>query len=264
MIGLRSSTLMCVFFAMSCAPSPASRLAGLGNLVKETESDKEEAAVEVDEATLEAYQKLGGTYGYLTLLSNGFRFHKKQKDFKDDISGFEFREVPVNFPPTDVKFGLILDKVELSDKDLQKLRHLKHLVQLDLRHTAVTDEGLKELKHLKNLVSLRLCATKITDAGLKELRQLPKLAYIDLSQTEITDEGMKEFKAMQNLRSLNLSYTVVSDAGVDGLVGLDLRALEVMDTHITPRGVKKLRSGLPGCFIISPGVAQPPDPPKTN
>ena len=86
-----------------------------------------------------------------------------------------------------------------------------------LRDTKITDADLEDLKGLKGLRNLNLTGTKITDAGLKELKELKGLQELNLSETKITDAGLKDLKELKGLQKLNLSHAKITDAGLKDL-----------------------------------------------
>jgi hypothetical protein len=83
--------------------------------------------------------------------------------------------------------------------------------------TQITDADLEHLKGLTMLQELQLWGTQITDAGLEHLKGLAQLKKLDLQNTEVTDAGLVHLKGLTNLESLDISKTNVTDAGIKDL-----------------------------------------------
>jgi Leucine Rich repeat len=103
---------------------------------------------------------------------------------------------------------LSLSYTSVKDDDLDQLRGLKHLEQLDLRATAVTTSGLRHLAALPNLRNLGLSASNVTDEGLDCLNQLARLETLDLTSTHVTEAGLAAIR----LPALRRLYVRCSDA----------------------------------------------------
>lgn len=85
------------------------------------------------------------------------------------------------------------------------------------RNTHVTDTELERLRNLSSLRELDLWASEVTDAGLSSIENLTALERLELNQTKITDAGLKRLERMKNLRHLGLAETNVSPAAVRSL-----------------------------------------------
>jgi hypothetical protein len=130
-------------------------------------------------------------------------------------AGGQVLEIAQNDPRLDVAFHLASE--EITDEDLQPLRHLSDVVHLNLRGTQITDDGLQYIAHLDQLARLHLERTAIGDQGLRHLAKLTSLTYLNLYGTKVTDAGLKHLEGLKNLRRLYLWQTEVSDAGVAAL-----------------------------------------------
>ena len=162
----------------------------------------------------------------------------------------------------------------VTDSELEHLKGLIHLQELDLSGTKVSDAGLEHLKSLTQLQGLNLCVTKVGDAGLEYLKGLTQLQRLNLAHSKVNDAGLEYLKGLTQLKELNLSGSEVSDAGLEHLKGLtqlqqlslnstevsdaglehlkgltQLRMLHINDTKVTNAGVAKLKQALPGCRI---------------
>jgi len=125
-------------------------------------------------------------------------FVPRDKGQKGDIPAFRLRAWQAGLlpklPEPELRYGLDLTKLPLTDRWLVDLRGLKNLQALNLARRQITGVGLKELAVLENLQWLDLSDTQVTDAGLKELAGLKNLQWIDLFRTQLTDTGIPELK----------------------------------------------------------------------
>jgi len=145
---------------------------------------------------------------------------------------------------------VFLDDTEVTDADMERIKHLDRLQRLELQNTKITDTGLQHVKDFTQLGYLDLSSTQVTDAGMKNLKGLAKLWLFDLTGTQVTGAGLEHLKGLNELQVLMLSYTQVTDAGLEHLEGLiKLRDLNVTGTKVTDAGVKKLQQALPNCEI---------------
>jgi internalin A len=191
-------------------------------------------------------------------------FVPRDKGQKGDIPAFRLQAWQAGLlpklPEPELRYGLDLTKLPLTDRWLVDLRGLKNLQALNLARRQITGVGLKELAVLENLQWLSLDFTQVTDAGLKELAELKNLQWLDLAVTKITDAGLKELAVLKNLQWLNLGSTKITDAGLKELAALkNLRELELggpprgrpgaTPVPITDAGVEELKKALPDCKI---------------
>jgi beta-lactamase regulating signal transducer with metallopeptidase domain/Leucine-rich repeat (LRR) protein len=133
----------------------------------------------------------------------------------------------------------VFQGAKINDPDLEFLRGLPNLVDLNLGGTNVTDEGMKALANLKNLKTLWIAVTKVTDAGLKSLENLPQLSDLGLVELNVTDAGLEHLKRLTELKRLDLRSTKVTDAGIEKLQNLSrLETLLVNRTSVTGNGLE--------------------------
>ncbi len=85
---------------------------------------------------------------------------------------------------------------------------------------STTDAELEHLKGLTSLTELNLDLSKITDAGLEHLKGLTSVRSLNLNRTQITDAGLEHLKALTSLKTLDLGHTQITDAGLIHLKGL--------------------------------------------
>ena len=105
----------------------------------------------IDPATVDAYEKLGATYG-IGVDSLIFSF---QESASRSLPSFKFRSDPKELlPDVSIPFGLTFFGTKVTDAGMKELAGLTQLHTLSLSGTQVTGAGLKELK--KTLPSLRI------------------------------------------------------------------------------------------------------------
>lgn len=133
---------------------------------------------------------------------------------------------------------------------LKLFRFLPDLTAVGLYNSLVTDEDLENLKPLTKLTDLELGWTKIGDKGLAHLEGLANLEYLGLYNTKVTDAGLKSMAPLKRLRRLFLASTRVTDAGLVHLEGLSrLEELRLGQTGVSKAGADRLRKCLPKCQI---------------
>lgn len=146
----------------------------------------------------------------------------------------------------------VLDVVaaDLKDSDLELLKGLPSLVDIDLAKSSITDEGLAFLASFPKLKALGLQRCNlVTDAGLKHLESVPNLERLYLLYTLIGNDGMEHVAKLKKLRVLDLRGSKVSNAGLEklrdhpSLVDIKLRASSIDDEALPfLASMKKLRS----------------------
>ena len=72
-----------------------------------------------------------------------------------------------------------------------KLDESGRVVELRLEGRDVTDEQLDHVKHFPELRQLSFYGSLITDAGLEKIRGLKKVEALNLGKTQVTDRGLK-------------------------------------------------------------------------
>jgi len=158
-------------------------------------------------------------------------------------------------------------KVQKLNALALRLAQNTNLLRIDfsLQGKDVKDEDLQTLRDIPNLVELNLGSTTVTDAGLAYIKDLSNLTRLQLHKTKITDAGLQYLKGLQRLNSLNLYGTEVTDKGIEQLAGLkNLRKLYVWQSKVTSDGAKKLQAEVPGLIVEMGFEAKPAEQPKTE
>lgn len=79
---------------------------------------------------------------------------------------------------------------------------------VSLANTGVTDANLECLRALTSLRELELDSTQVTDVGLVHWRGLESLEGLSLDDTEKADAGPKHLKGLTSLRGLTICGTI--------------------------------------------------------
>lgn len=152
-------------------------------------------------------------------------------------------------------YQLALDDTKITDAGLGKLSGLRVLRVLSLSMTKITDKGLEGIKDLQ-LEQLMLMRTKVGDDGLAHLKKMKMLHMLNLTGTKVTGAGMRHLKELPNLQQIILTDTDVDDASLEHLKGLkNLEHLWMMNSKVTPEGVKKFKQQMPRLQSVFPNPA---------
>jgi Planctomycete cytochrome C/Leucine Rich repeat len=183
-------------------------------------------------------------------------------------SGSSVPEIKVDpgVPISDAEKAAV-EKVKKLNALAMRLAQNTNLLRVDfsLQGKESKDADLESLKDMANLVELNLGNTQITDAGLVHVKPLVNLTRLQLHKTKITDAGLENLKGLEKLTSLNLYGTEVTDAGLEHLKDLKgLKKLYVWQSKVTPDGAKKLQEAIPGLMIELGYDAKPPETPKAE
>lgn len=88
---------------------------------------------------------------------------------------------------------------------------------IDLNNVDFTDQDLEKLRGLGNVRNLQMVRTKITDAGLKIIATFPTLQSLFLANTAVTDDGLQALAGHPKLSGVNANLTKVTAAGAERL-----------------------------------------------
>ncbi|MBL8851892.1 MAG: hypothetical protein JNG89_19625 [Planctomycetaceae bacterium] len=171
-------------------------------------------------------------------------------DNADSIAKLEALGVKLTRDKAGAVTGLDVVAADLKDADLELLKGLPSLVDIDLAKSSVTDAGLAALQSFPNLKSLGLQRCNlVTDAGLSHLESVPNLERLYLLYTLIGNDGMEHVAKLKKLKVLDLRGSKVSNAGLEklrehpALVDIKLRASSIDDEALPIlASIKQLRS----------------------
>ena len=103
----------------------------------------------------------------------------------------------------------------------------------------------------EDIVEIDFSRNEIGDADVEAIVPLVNLQGISFWNTDISDHTIENIAQLPRLVRLNLCGTQVTDASVIFLVRMALQYIDVADTRMTPRGVERLREGLPNAEILT-------------
>lgn len=178
-----------------------------------------------------------------------------------------------NFSKNDLNnvHSLKLSATKFSDSDLQLLKPLSGLRNIDFKDTRITSVGIADLKKARpelviessiviKSASKPLAATKkkivyssgnpIIDNAIRRSlnkkyfykKDLKKVKILDLSNTRIIDTDLRYLKPLSALQTLDLSCTNITDVALQYLKPLNgLQALDLGATNITDSGLQYLK-----------------------
>jgi hypothetical protein len=114
-------------------------------------------------------------------------------------------------------FAVDLCGASIRDEDLQIVRRLGRVAQLNLSDTAVTDAALTHVRRMVGLRHLLLNWTPVTDEGVSTIAEAADLETLDLSGSKVTDAGIACLRKLTRLKMLKVRHTQVSAAGASAL-----------------------------------------------
>lgn len=100
-------------------------------------------------------------------------------------------------------------------KDLQEIR--KQLVSLNLDKMPVTDNDLQIIGQFENLRDLNLSFTKITGTGLSYLEKLHHLRNLSVTNTSVKKEDIEKLKTLKEIRNIFVWNTGINIADAEWL-----------------------------------------------
>ncbi|MBZ5856689.1 chitobiase/beta-hexosaminidase C-terminal domain-containing protein [Flavihumibacter profundi] len=107
---------------------------------------------------------------------------------------------------------------QYKSSDLNELLAVKQqVVSMHLNKIPVTDKDLEIIGQFPELRELNLSFTDITDTGLNSLLTLKSLNHLSLSGTHITAAGLKKLQALKKLKKLYCWSTTVPETEIAGL-----------------------------------------------
>ncbi|GAO43406.1 FN3 associated domain-containing protein [Flavihumibacter petaseus] len=102
-----------------------------------------------------------------------------------------------------------------SGKSLEELLPVKNqLVSLGLDKMPVTDKDLEVVAQFSNLRELRLSFTDITDAGVSRLAKLPFLREVSVTGTKVSATGLKAIAGIPSVRTVYCWSMGAKDADI--------------------------------------------------
>ncbi|MBL9161307.1 MAG: hypothetical protein JNL18_01050 [Planctomycetaceae bacterium] len=142
--------------------------------------------------------------------------------------------------------------VACTDDDLEGLREVATLVDVDLSDSKVTDRGLIQLRGLTELKKLNLARTATTDAAAPSIVRHRGLVMLSLAGTNVTDATLRRLNELPQLASLSLDRVNVTGRGLAELQPLAaLKYLYIRDIPgISDKDIDALQQSVPNCSIV--------------
>ncbi|WP_162130538.1 SUMF1/EgtB/PvdO family nonheme iron enzyme [Schlesneria paludicola] len=141
----------------------------------------------------------------------------------------------------------------LRDDDLELLRPLNSVREVNLAHTSVHGDCIEQIAGLPGVLSLNLGGTKISNAAMRDIRMLPDIQELCLYDTAVSDEGVAHLSELKALRRLFLNATPITDAALKSLARMDsLTDLNLEGTRVSPAALDELIAARPNLTITSP------------
>lgn len=165
--------------------------------------------------------------------------------------------VPEKFPSLEV---LSLDYLRITDRSCGYLRPLDHLRSLvlssGLPNHRLTNGCLESLGFIHTIERLMMGYTKITSSGLVLVDNLEELREFSAPFAPIDDWGLLVLAQHHGIVALDLTGTRITDRGLRYLEGRsselgDLEYLNIADTLVTQKAVRRVRQRWPKIKIIS-------------
>ncbi|MCE9556067.1 MAG: hypothetical protein K8T91_22190, partial [Planctomycetes bacterium] len=99
--------------------------------------------------------------------------------FRQSLPNCEIKSYAMLVLEPDPKVLNLAKVIDLTDVDLEFIRGLTGLEELNLEGTPVTDAGLEHLKGMATLQKLHLYNTQVSDSGVARLKQTLPRCSID-------------------------------------------------------------------------------------
>jgi hypothetical protein len=156
------------------------------------------------------------------ILSGGSAACAQSKDPKEPEAIAEIRKLGGKVEldeerPSHPAIKVDLRRTKVTDKDLERLEHLRHLQILYLNQTGIGDECLVHLTGLTDLHTLSIHGTKVTDKGMAAVKEMPRLKVLIICGDAITDKGLEQLETMTNLQEVYIYATTVTAEGANRL-----------------------------------------------
>lgn len=142
----------------------------------------------------------------------------------------------------------------IGDEDLNLLRELASLEELQLSGTRITDQGLNVLRRLPYIRELSLEDTHISNDGLEWVGRLRCLEVLDIRRTEINESGLVHLRGHPHLKTLKhyqpfskRGIYEFSDVGIGHLQTIPkLQMEELRGANLSTASIRWIRSRMTG------------------
>jgi Leucine-rich repeat (LRR) protein len=179
---------------------------------------------------VESITKLGGKIGYeYDICIDGKLIH-----FAETYAPAWLRQALGDDFFSDIT-SIIISGSHANDQNIQKLKGLKCVRNLELSNTMISDNGLKVIDQMTRLKWLDIHGNNITDNALINIEALHKLKSLNLSQTKITKDGIKHLDGLPQLSKISFFQTNIAGVKLHSLKtlrNLDLRETQIGDSEL--------------------------------
>jgi eukaryotic-like serine/threonine-protein kinase len=126
------------------------------------------------------------------------------------------------------------------------------VIAIDLGGVGGADDvSLANLAGLKRLRELNLAGAELTNAGIQSLPLYGELTRLSLHAPKLTDPIIGYLDGMGNLKELTLNEMALTDEGLARLARKPgLETVRLINTKVTPAGVKAFREAQPTCKLF--------------
>jgi hypothetical protein len=139
--------------------------------------------------------------------------------------------------------SLDVDRSNVSDAGLSKIRSLTRLKAISAFTTAVKGSCFKDFRYLPELTSLTFDYCPLDQTNLVYLASLPHLKLLSLGKTGIDDTSLKVLSACPSLTRLKIcANPKITDRGLKYLLAMkNLNDLDLRETSVTISGLEQLK-----------------------
>lgn len=145
--------------------------------------------------------------------------------------------------------GLNLWGTLVSDAGLAELACRTRLRRLHVPGRRTGDGAMSCLSAVTSLQELDLAGSSVTDWGLAKLAGAPNLSRLSLWGTAVSDRGLAWLETFPRLTEVDLGSTGITDRGLHRLHLPRLKRICLLDSLVSPEGIRRLQAELPSCHI---------------
>lgn len=124
-------------------------------------------------------------------------------------------------------------------QDLERLRWLYDVQQVNFIGPAATESGLQHVADMEQVYFVKIARSEIGDSALRHLKSMPQLRAVKLIYVPIGDAGAEQLRLCPRVRSVFAYGTKISDTGKQRLtdrgVYVDLKRGAFLGIAVTSR-----------------------------
>jgi len=142
----------------------------------------------------------------------------------------------------------------IFSKDLEALRSISDLEELNFRGQPIGDYGVKAISNLSKLKALNIHGCQISDAALEDIGKFRTLVNLDVgySNNRISDASAEHLLNLKMLTVLNIYDSRITDKTLLSVLAKlpNLRSVELTATQVTSAGIEEFKRTKPECRVI--------------